>query len=77
MTQEDHDSTSATPAHDSGTGKGEEKGSGMGGGEAGRHDEGESHADRPAGGSTARDHTSINPEDRDPIDPAMPNYPQE
>jgi len=43
--------------------------------EAGRHDKGTSHADRPAGGSTARDSTSINPDKRGPIDPAMPNWP--
>jgi hypothetical protein len=60
-------------AHGTGTGKGEEmKGPG---GEPGRHEKGESGKDRPAGGSTARDSTSINPEDRNPIHPDMPNFP--
>jgi hypothetical protein len=72
---DDHDAKSESPAHDSGTGKGEEKSS-MEGKEAGRHDLGETHADRPVGGSTMRDSTSINPEDRDPKDPDSPNFPQ-
>ena len=69
-----HDTSRDAPSHDTGTGKGEEKGS-MEGKEAGRHDQGETHANRPAGGSTQRDSTSINPEDRDPIDPNSPNLP--
>ena len=70
----EHDSTSKSPSHDWGTGKGEEKSS-MEGGEAGRDDAGTTHADRPAGTSTARDSTSINPENMDPIDPNSPNMP--
>jgi hypothetical protein len=70
----EHDATSKSPAHDSGTGKGEEKSS-TEGGESGRDDTETSHADRPAGTSTARDSTSINPENRDPIDPNSPNMP--
>ncbi|HST54225.1 MAG TPA: hypothetical protein VLJ61_19620 [Pyrinomonadaceae bacterium] len=68
------DTTHDSPAHDSGTGKGEEKSS-MEGKEAGRHDREGSHADRPAGGSTARNSTSINAEDRDPVDPNSPKMP--
>lgn len=70
----DHDTTSDAPAHDWGTGKGEEKSS-REGKESGRHDHANTHADRPAGGSTARDSTSINAEDRDPIDPKSPKMP--
>jgi hypothetical protein len=70
----EHSAESASPSHDSGTGKGEEK-STMEGKESGREDAGETHADRPAGTSTARDSTSINPENEDPIDPASPNMP--
>lgn len=70
----EHDSTSKSPSHDMGTGKGEEKSS-MEGKEAGRHDAGTTHADRPAGTSTARDSTSINPDAEDPIDPDSPNMP--
>jgi hypothetical protein len=60
------------PAHTPGTRKGEgivqEEGK-----EPGRHDKGETGAGRPAGGSTGRDSTSINPQD--PIDPNSPNMP--
>lgn len=72
---EEHGKTSESPAHDWGTGKGEEKSS-MEGKEPGRHDHDENtHAERPAGGSTARDSTSINPENMDPIDPNSPKMP--
>lgn len=70
----DHDTTPDAPSHDWGTGKGEEKSS-TEGKEAGRHDHTHTHADRPAGGSTARDATSINPDDMDPIDPNSPKMP--
>ncbi len=63
-----------TASHDLGVGKGEEK-SGTEGKESGRHDTGTTGADRPAGTSTARDSTSINPENMDPIDEDMPNMP--
>jgi hypothetical protein len=69
-----HDTTHDSPAHDSGTGKGEEKSS-TEGKEGGRHDLGETHADRPAGGSTARDSTTINPDSENPIDPTSPKMP--
>lgn len=70
----EHSSKSDSPSHDTGTGKGEEKSS-TEGKEAGRHDHGTTHADRPAGGSTARDSTSINPDSEDPIDPNSPKMP--
>ena len=70
----EHDTTHDSPSHDWGTGKGEEKGS-MEGKEAGRHDHSDTHADRPAGGSTARDSTSINPDERNPADPNSPKMP--
>ena len=69
-----HDTTRDSPSHDTGVGKGEEKSS-TEGKESGRQDLGETHAERPAGGSTQRDSTSINPEDRDPKDPNSPNFP--
>ena len=69
-----HDTTHDSPAHDWGTGKGEEKSS-MEGKEAGRHDSGDTHADRPAGGRTARDSTTINPDSENPIDPNSPKIP--
>jgi hypothetical protein len=69
-----HDTTRDSPSHDAGTGKGEEKRS-TEGKEAGRHDAGTTHADRPAGTSTARDSTSINPEAENPIDPNSPHMP--
>ncbi len=65
---------SDTTSHDPGTGKGEELVNEEGK-EAGRYDKEETGADRPAGGSTARDSTSINPEDREPIDPDSNNMP--
>jgi hypothetical protein len=71
---QEHESTSHSPSHDSGTGKGEEKSS-TEGKESGRHEHATTHADRPAGGSTARDSTSINPENMDPIDPNSPKMP--
>jgi hypothetical protein len=70
----EHDAKSKSPAHDWGTGKGEEKAS-TEGKESGRHEAGTTHADRPAGTSTARDSTSINPDAEDPIDPNSPNMP--
>lgn len=70
----EHDSKSKSPAHDWGTGKGEDK-STTEGKEAGREDAGTTHADRPAGTSTQRDSTSINPDDREPRDPDSPNFP--
>jgi hypothetical protein len=69
-----HDTTRDSPSHGAGTGKGEEKSS-TEGKEAGRHDHDTTHADRPAGGSTMRDSTSINPEDREPKDPNSPTFP--
>lgn len=59
-----------TATHDAGTRKGEEAGAS----EAGRHS-GPGHPDMQSPGRTARDATSINPEDREPIDPSMPHMP--
>lgn len=68
------DTTPDAPAHTPGTAKGEEKSS-TEGKEPGRRDIDTGDEHRPAGGSTARSSTSINPEDREPIDPMMPNMP--
>lgn len=70
----EHDTSRNATTHDTGTGKGEEQSS-SDGKEAGRHDSGASHADRPAGGSTARDSTGINADEKEPIDPNMPSMP--
>jgi len=65
------DMTSHTP----GTAKGEET-AGKDGKEPGREAQGSDPGDgRPKAGSTARISTTINPEDREPIDPKMPNMP--
>ncbi len=61
-------------AHDLGTGKGEEASIAQGK-EAGRHDTGKDEAGRPTGTSTARDSSAVNVEEKEPIDPAMPNMP--
>jgi hypothetical protein len=58
-------------AHTLGTGKGEEQVISSGR-EEGRIREGSTGANRPAGRSTPRDVTSINPDDRRPVDPASP-----
>jgi len=70
----DHDTSRDAPSHHSGARKGEEILDDEGK-EAGRHDKEQSGNDRPAGGSTARDSTSINPDDRNPINPNSPNLP--
>jgi len=71
---QDTDKGTSTPTHDIGTGKGEEASSRQGK-EPGRHDTGKDGADRPTGTSTARDSTTINVEDVEPIDEDMPNMP--
>ena len=68
------DTSPEAPAHTPGTGKGEEKAT-YEGKEAGRHDTGDAGAGRPAGTSTARNSTSVNAEEMEPIDPDMPNMP--
>lgn len=60
------------PAHIPGVNKGEEA-TEHDGKERGRKDEGETGAKRPTGKSSARDSTSINPQD--PIDPDSPELP--
>ncbi len=59
---EDQDSKATLPAHSPGTRKGEEI-KDEEGNEAGREDAGTTGADRPSGGSDAKDSTSINPDD--------------
>jgi hypothetical protein len=68
------DSSRDAPAHDKGARKGEELKE-ADGREPGRHDKGQTGAGRPAGGSTARDSTKINPDAEEPIDPQSPNLP--
>jgi hypothetical protein len=70
----EHDTSRDAPAHDKGVRKGEEVRD-ADGKEPGRHDKGQSGAGRPAGGSTARDSTRINPDAEEPIDPESPNLP--
>ncbi|MCG3163718.1 MAG: hypothetical protein JMDDDDMK_05163 [Acidobacteria bacterium] len=59
------------PAQSKGARKGEEQVS-RGRREPGRHRDSGAGAGRPAGKSTPRDVTSINPEDRKPVDPESP-----
>ncbi len=61
------DETDDSPSHDTGTRRGEEL---SGADEAGREETGTNSAGRPTGSSTARDSTSINPQD--PIDGDSP-----
>ena len=70
----DHDTSRDAPAHDKGARKGEEIKE-ADGREPGRQDKGQTGAGRPAGGSTARDSTKINPDAEEPIDPESPNLP--
>jgi len=70
---EDQDSKATLPTHTPGTRQGEEI-KDEEGKEAGREDGGTTHADRPAGGSDARDSTGINPDDVESTSggPSMP-----
>lgn len=43
--------------------------------EPGRFDKGDTGADRPAGGTTARNSTGINADAEEPIDPDSPSMP--
>lgn len=70
----DHDISRDAPTHHPGAGKGEEIRDDEGK-EPGRHDKEQTGKDRPAGGSTARDATRINPDEENPIDPNSPNWP--
>ena len=69
----DQDSKASSPTHTPGTRKGEEI-KGEEGNEPGRDDSATTGADRPAGGSSARDSTGINPGDAesDSGGPSMP-----
>jgi hypothetical protein len=60
-----------TAAHTPGVRKGEEHTDDQGR-EAGRYQQEQQGARRPVGKSTPRDATSINPDDRRPIDPESP-----
>lgn len=71
---DEHETSTDAPAHTPGTAQGEEK-STTEGKEAGRIDHDHKHGERPAGGSTARDSTGINADDREPVDPSMPDMP--
>ena len=70
----EQDTTMDTPAHTPGTLKGEEQVKNQGK-EPGRVDTGTDDAGRPTGTSTVRDGSSVNVEEKEPIDPAMPNMP--
>ncbi|MGI8813277.1 MAG: hypothetical protein ACR2IH_12235 [Pyrinomonadaceae bacterium] len=72
--QQHSDQGTDSPSHDTGTRKGENL-TGSEGKEPGRHEKEDTGAGRPAGGSTSRDSTGINPEDREPIDPSSPSMP--
>ncbi len=74
MKQDEENESGTGPAHHIGTRKGEEMMGGEGK-EPGRHDKGTSHANRPTGGSTARDSTGVSPDAEEPIDPASPHLP--
>ena len=60
----DEGSSATAPTHTTGTRQGEEIREDEGK-EAGRHEAGASHADRPAGGRTARDSTGINSDEEE------------
>ena len=62
------------PVHSPGTRRGEEILSDEGK-EPGRRDTGTTGAGRPTGKSDARDSTSVNPEDSDPVHPDSPKMP--
>jgi hypothetical protein len=66
------DTSRDAQSHATGTRRGEEMPKEEGK-ESGHQDSGQKGANRPSGGSTARRSTSINPDDRNPIDPNSPN----
>ncbi len=70
----EQDTTMDAPSHTPGTLKGEEQIENQGK-EPGRVDTGTDEAGRSTGTNTARNSTGVNAEDREPIDPAMPNMP--
>lgn len=69
-----NEGTTPKPTHQPGMGKGEEMIEEEGK-EPGRQDTGTTGAGRPAGTSTSRDSTGINPENEGPIDPNSPPMP--
>jgi len=70
----EQDTTIDAPSHTPGTLKGEEQIENQGK-EPGRVDTGTDDAGRPTATTTARNSTSVNADEREPIDPAMPNMP--
>lgn len=70
----DQDTSATKPTHTPGTRKGEDI-IGEEGKEPGRVNTGSTGADRPAGESTARDSTAINPDEVAAVDPDSPNLP--
>lgn len=73
MDEQQKPATPPNPAHQPGTGKGEEKVKSEGK-EPGRKDTGTTgKANRPKGKSTARDSTGVNP--KEPVDPQSPHLP--
>ena len=74
MPEQQEDKGSDTMSHQTGTAKGEEQTKNQGA-EKGRENERTDEAGRPTSTRTARDSTSINPDDEEPIDPKMPHIP--
>jgi hypothetical protein len=70
---DDHDSKSTLPTHTTGTRQGEDI-KDADGKESGREEGETTHAERPSGGSTARDSTAINPDSVE-SDSDMPDMP--
>jgi hypothetical protein len=70
----EQDSTPDAPTHTPGTAKGEEQIENQGK-EPGRIDTGTNDEGRPTAITTARNSSSVNAKEREPIDPAMPNMP--
>jgi len=71
---QDTDKGTDLTAHDSGVSKGEEQIKNQGK-EPGRIDTGTDDKGRPTATTTARNSSSVNADEREPIDPAMPKMP--
>ncbi len=71
---EQEDKGSDTASHTPGTAKGEEAANSQGK-ETGREEGDLDDSGRPTSTRTARDSTSVNPDNQEPIDPAMPHMP--
>jgi hypothetical protein len=68
------DTTPDAPSHSAGTSKGEEQIKNQGK-EPGRIDTGTDDEGRPTATTTARNSSSVNADEREPIDPEMPDMP--